>query len=221
MRVSRSLAVAALATSASALVAPRAPRPAPAPLDIDAKADVSDAPFILQTRTKSGGGYSGLYVYAYHTGAGLNDAMLDTQKAVANQGTAFTGGVAGKSPYFVVLFELGGSPYELTPSTGSTPYPGLLPVRINVNQVGPSVENAFYFDDDSLKWTNSANSSHHGGFDSWLGTFSLSPFSFDIHTHLLTNQSLHVTPWFSRGPNRTGRPAVLPLHARFGTEWML
>ncbi|KIH95280.1 hypothetical protein SPBR_04020 [Sporothrix brasiliensis 5110] len=119
MRVSRSLAVAALATSASALVAPRVPRDVGADVSVRVSRD-SEKPFILQSRTKDGGGYNGYYVYAYHTGAGLNDAMLDTQESVANQGTAFTGDISGWSPFFAVLFELGGSPYELMPSTGPT-----------------------------------------------------------------------------------------------------
>ncbi|CAK7198076.1 hypothetical protein SEUCBS139899_000734 [Sporothrix eucalyptigena] len=131
-------------------------------------------PFVLKTQVKNGGDskYNGLYVYAYHTGAGLNDAMLRPETDRAVSGTAFTGGADSDSSlgaqYFAVLYQLGGLPYELMPVTGWTPYPDLQPVRINVNGSPPDVNNAFYFKNNRLQWTSSANISPPGGFGGWL-----------------------------------------------------
>ncbi|CAK7268292.1 hypothetical protein SEPCBS57363_003021 [Sporothrix epigloea] len=133
--------------------------------------------FVLQTRVKNGKDttFDGLYIFAYHTGAGLNDAMLRTEFQEANPATAFTGGASSgsmlSSQYFAVLFQIGGSPYELMPMPAmgyGTPDDELQPVRINVNGAPPSVDNAFYFDGSKLRWTSSADSIPPGGFDGWL-----------------------------------------------------
>ncbi|CAK7270302.1 hypothetical protein SEPCBS119000_004019 [Sporothrix epigloea] len=136
-----------------------------------------EKPFLLRTQVKNGGDsrFDSLYVFAYHTGAGLNDAMLRAESQKATPATAFvgSGGSGGSggglgSQYFAVLMQIGGSPYELMPVRGYTPYDGLQPVRINVSGAPPCVENAFYLDRDKLRWTSSADSSPPGGFDSWL-----------------------------------------------------
>ncbi|CAK7562873.1 MAG: hypothetical protein SEPTF4163_000729 [Sporothrix epigloea] len=133
--------------------------------------------FVLQTQVKDGKDtkFDGLYVFAYHTGAGLNDAMLRTEFQKATPATAFAGssgsGSMLSSQYFAVLFQIGGSPYELmpTPATGyGTPDDELQPVRINVNGAPPSVDSAFYFEGNKLRWTSSADSIPPGGFDGWL-----------------------------------------------------
>ncbi|KAL1901525.1 hypothetical protein Sste5346_001932 [Sporothrix stenoceras] len=166
MRFSSSLAVAALATLASARMTPRASRNDGANARSAHPDHENDKPFILQTRVKEGDypGHNGLYVYAYHTGAGLNDAMLDPQESVGNNGTAFTSDISDR--FFVVLYDLAGSPYELEPATGTTPYPDLLPVRINVDGAPPSSSNAFYFAYNTLRWTNNINTM--SGFGGWL-----------------------------------------------------
>ncbi|CAK7210127.1 hypothetical protein SCUCBS95973_000686 [Sporothrix curviconia] len=141
----------------------------------------SNGPFVLRTRVNNGGDakFDNLYVFAYHTGAGLNDAMLRTEPQSAVSATAFTGGAGSGSTlgaqFFAVLFQIGGSPYELMPATGYTSYSGVLPVRINVNGAPPSTDNAFYFEGNKLRWTSSADSSPPGGFYGWLACQSTHP----------------------------------------------
>ncbi|CAK7236686.1 hypothetical protein SBRCBS47491_009722 [Sporothrix bragantina] len=155
----------------------------PTPLKnyITSVANDNNNPFVLQTKVKNGGdtNFDNLYVFAYHTGAGLNDAMLRTEAQSAVPASAFTGGAGCGSSlgaqYFAVLFQIGGSPYELMPATGYTPYSGLNPVHINVNGAPPSVDNAFYFDENKLIWTSSANSSPPSGFYGWLACQSVHP----------------------------------------------
>lgn len=168
MRVSSSLAIKSLAASASAsaVVTPRAG------LDVNPGHN-NDDKFVLQTHTINGAGYNGLYVYAYHAGAG-NNAMLDTDRTVGNKATAHANRMF---PYFVVQYFIGRSPYQLIPKPmGYSPYPGLLPVAINVNGDPPSATNAFYFEGNSLKWTD--NTTTKGGFAGWLGMPSPLFFSF-------------------------------------------
>ncbi|CAK7242803.1 MAG: hypothetical protein STHCBS139747_004305 [Sporothrix thermara] len=141
----------------------------------------NNSPFVLRTQVKNGGDakFDDLYVFAYHTGAGLNDAMLRPEAHAAVPASAYTGGAGSGSSlgarFFAVQFHIGGSPYQLMPSTGVTPYPGLQPVRINVNGAPPEADNAFYFDGNKLMWTSSAESSPPGGFAGWLACQSDHP----------------------------------------------
>ncbi len=143
--------------------------------------------FYLRTHVKSGQGnkqaFNGLYLFAYHTGAGLNDAMLTGKKSIGILAFAKPGHLVmldedvKPADYFNVLFKLGSLPYELIPTSGSTPYGGLQPVHINVGASPPTNLNAFYFEGDTLQWTNAAGLDSPGLFHGWMGTSPFSTFS--------------------------------------------
>ncbi|OAA65428.1 hypothetical protein SPI_02215 [Niveomyces insectorum RCEF 264] len=189
MHSSSLLAVATLLSTAAAVAAPvraRAPAPdTPTPTSVPpvfpTTTPTPPGRFYLKTQVKSGqtgkDAFDGLYLYAYHTGAGTNDAMLSSNVSVAGKayqqpGTVpdTTGGTQ-QPAYFSVLFDLGSPdvPWQLVPQPSVNIYAGWQPVRINAGAAGPSNSSAFYLDDDNeLEWTNTAGTSTPSSFDGWL-----------------------------------------------------
>jgi len=116
--------------------------------------DRAPTKYYLQTKvvngTKdSGSKKGGLYVYAYHTGAGTNDAVLSSNKSIAEagylNGTAFS-------------FNLGALVYNVT-LEGDTNYAGWEPVVIDATYPGtPSF---------SINNTQLVGAASYG-FEGWL-----------------------------------------------------
>lgn len=132
--------------------------------------------FYLRTQLKPGQagkeGFDNLYLYAYHTGAGFNDAMLSSNKSHAVPGflTASNVTAADGTPLYGLQFYLGTTTaYSLEPDISANLYAAWEPVRINIGGA-PSNYSAFDIDADAgLEWTDAAGSTAPNSFNGWLG----------------------------------------------------
>jgi hypothetical protein len=124
--------------------------------------DVTDTPkyYLLKTKVYHGGRskFNNLYVSSYHTGAGLNDAVLELSKDVARK--AYLNGTNQ-------LFEGSGFPYGFVMQYQD--YTKWAPVFINAGEGNAG----FYFNNTDrsglkgLKWDSSAGSGYNE-FEGWL-----------------------------------------------------
>jgi hypothetical protein len=114
--------------------------------------------------------FSGLYLWAYHTGAGLNDAVVSGNKSFAITGFLNVTDTTGGKTEGYQQFNLTGTtfPWGFDFTIGT--YSGWGEVQINVGAQTPG----FYFTTQhGLLW--GGNSSSEGGsFGGWLGKFSSS-----------------------------------------------
>jgi hypothetical protein len=106
-------------------------------------------PFHLRTADASNEKHNDLYVYAYHTGAGFNDAVLTSDEDTAS--TAFLNGTYTQFD-FETPFPWGFNPIPVTN------YAQWEPVEINV---GYGAE-GFFINSTGLQW------SEQQGFGGWL-----------------------------------------------------
>ncbi|BCR87189.1 uncharacterized protein ACHE_31176A [Aspergillus chevalieri] len=140
MKLLTSLTTTLLATAATA-----------SPLISRASSDeaITTKKFHLKTTASDASAHNNLYVYAYHTGAGLNDAVLSANADDASK--AFVNGTN-------VQFDLG-TPFPWGVNmVGATNYGAWQPVQINTGY-GTS---GFELDNAHLKW------SEQNGFGGWL-----------------------------------------------------
>ncbi|KAG7008898.1 hypothetical protein G7Y79_00004g014820 [Physcia stellaris] len=133
----------------SSILAPALAISVPSPA-LSKRADNITAPYYLKTKTldRRHRNKDGLYVWAYHTGAGLNDAVLGSKDyarpAYLNNS--------------VQVFDLGTEfPWSFTLAS-DTNYAGWEPVSIDVGY-GTS---GLFLNASGLQWTE------YGGFGGWL-----------------------------------------------------
>lgn len=118
--------------------------------------------------------FNNLWLVASHTGAGLNDAVLYSNKSYAIKGFENATNITQSDgqPFFNQLFDLGGNyPYDLYIADVNF-YAAWEPVRIN----GGSGAGGFFMNNSGLQWNSSpsgpAGSNEFGGWlvcDWWHG----------------------------------------------------
>lgn len=111
--------------------------------------------------------FDNLWLYAYHTGAGLNDAVLDpnrTEYAIKGFLNASLGSGSGDQQ----IFDLGNPfPYALDMVAYANEYSSWEPVRINAGD-GATVGGNFFINSTGLQWQSEVNSTYNA-FAGWLG----------------------------------------------------
>jgi len=121
--------------------------------------------FHLHTQLKPGqdgkARFDNLWLYAYHTGAGMNDAMLS-----ANKSYAIPGFLNGTN----LEFDLGtqGIPWSMIPDISVNLYAAWEPVRIN-GGVGSNEFSSFSINATGLQWSDASSGGSAEGFGGWLG----------------------------------------------------
>ncbi|KAI5257500.1 hypothetical protein E4T42_01074 [Aureobasidium subglaciale] len=125
----------------------------------------------LQSQLKPGQAdkkrFDNLWLVASHTGAGLNDAVLYTNKSSGIKGFANDTNITQSNgkPYFNQLFDLGGAfPYDLYIADVNF-YAAWEPVRINAG----TGAGGFFFNSSGLQWDESPGSKvGQNSFGGWL-----------------------------------------------------
>lgn len=124
--------------------------------------------------------FDGLWLYAYHTGAGMNDAMLSRNKTHAIAGFLSSSDVTTPDgdPLSGLKFDLGTEDitWGMEPEISVNIYAAWQPVRINVG-VEPGNYSAFFVNETGLQWTTSATGIPDS-FGGWYGKLA-SLFSAD------------------------------------------
>ncbi|KAK5165107.1 uncharacterized protein LTR77_009204 [Saxophila tyrrhenica] len=135
--------------------------------------------FRLKTHVKPGqkgkAAYSDLYLEAYHTGAGLDDAVLVPKKKSGIKGFLNgTNGREGDIKYQNVVFDLGTDfGWSLIMAGNVEFYSGWQPVQVNAGE-GPSDpegDSGFWFNGTGLQWTSNPEArpkSPTNEFGGWL-----------------------------------------------------
>ena len=127
--------------------------------------------------------FDGLYLYAYHTGAGMNDAVFAANKTsyaakgFLNATTLTDFNNQTYSNYSNQEFDLGNPfPWTMYMSENTNFYAAWEPVRINAgsgpDSVGSSVGGVytgFFINDTGLQWTNYPGNPKLSSFGGWLG----------------------------------------------------
>ena len=152
----------------------------------------------------------GLWLEAYHTGAGLNDAVMVPEQSAAIKG--FLNGTNGKvdgTNYQNLVFDLGNSfPWDLIMAENVNFYAAWEPVQVNAGE-GSISNGGFWINENGLQWTdalNAAPSSNTSSFGGWLGR-SRNVFLYKLPTlteylqcaiggmaHLSSSFASHTTP---------------------------
>ncbi|KAL4787069.1 hypothetical protein BJX76DRAFT_354481 [Aspergillus varians] len=122
---------------------------AASPLHVRRQAIQTPDKFLLKTSGSENSEHNDLYVYGYHTGAGLNDAVLTPDVETAS--TAFLNGTKVQFDYDTPF------PWGLSPQ-GVTNYARWQFVNINAGQG----QEGFSIDSSGLQW------SPEKGFGGWL-----------------------------------------------------
>ncbi|CAG8318732.1 unnamed protein product [Penicillium nalgiovense] len=106
--------------------------------------------FHLKTSGAANGNHNNLYVYAYHTGAGLNDAVLTKDASMASpvylNGTNAVVDLKSELSWGLI-------------ATGNTNYASWLPMVINAGSGGSE---GYSIEGDNFQW------SEQSGFGGWL-----------------------------------------------------
>ena len=133
--------------------------------------------FYVRTQVRPGQtgkeAFENLWLYAYHTGAGTNDAMLSSNKSHAARGSLNASALrppSGRTLYGLVLdLNTPGIPWSAAPNRGANTYSAWQPVGINAGNGAAANNSAFYLDDNGLQWTDAAGGGSAEGFGGWLG----------------------------------------------------
>lgn len=103
--------------------------------------------------------YNDLYLYGYHTGAGLNDPGLSHNRSIAAKG--YLKHVKGENAIVGnnQLFDLGSEfPYDLVMVPYEVAYSSWQPVRINAGSGGNGEDvSNFFINATGLQWTTTPN----------------------------------------------------------------
>lgn len=156
----------------------------------------SSRPFYLHTQLKPDqpgkDRFDNLWLYAYHTGAGLNDAMLSGNKTHAIAGSLTASNITttpGGDALYGVGFDLGGTglSWGLGPQIGVNTYAAWQPVRIDAGGAAAGEYSAFYVDGNGLQWTTGATGIPDS-FGGWFGEFGFAPFvPFPVNRGVVTS----------------------------------
>ena len=133
----------------------------------------------LKTALKAGQSgkavFDNLYLEAFHSGAGFNDAVLTTSKAAAIKGYLVkTNATANNGhSYYNQQFDLASNqpPYSMIMDTGVNTYASWQPVSIDaggIDEAG-SAYNGFFIDSNGLEWSSSPPYPKSNEFGGWLG----------------------------------------------------
>jgi len=145
--------------------------------------------FYLHTQVKANQDgkerFDDLWLYAYHTGAGTNDAVLSKNKTHAIAGFLSDSDIATPDgdPLYGVKFDLDSSTGNITwglePEIAVNIYAAWQPVRIDVG-VEPGEYSAFFVNETGLQWTTSTTGIPDS-FGGWYGRFAFSlPSAFAV-----------------------------------------
>ncbi|KAF2723839.1 hypothetical protein K431DRAFT_282532 [Polychaeton citri CBS 116435] len=116
--------------------------------------------------------FNDLYLYSYHTGAGLGDAVLTPNSTVASKG--FLNGTNITSPtgkkFYNQEFDLGGDfPWALVPAPYTIEYTAWQPVRINAGQGVVDEYSGFFINGTGLQWSTAPESeASRNLFGGWI-----------------------------------------------------
>ena len=122
--------------------------------------------------------FANLYLEAYHTGAGLNDAVMVPKEGAAIKGFLNgTNGLVKGTKYQNMVFDLGNTfPYTMVMAENVNFYAAWEPVRVNAGggASDPKGYSGFFIDGTGLQWTNALHKppgSSASSFGGWLGEF--------------------------------------------------
>lgn len=103
--------------------------------------------------------FENLYVYSYHTGAGLGDAIFTRNASAAPVGFLnATNTSTAEAPNYVQKFDLGTQfPWSMNLALADTAYSGWQPVRIDAGAGGSSRGDGdgFFINSTGLQWNSS------------------------------------------------------------------
>lgn len=118
--------------------------------------------------------YDNLYLYSYHTGAGLGDATFDRNSSAGIVGTLnATNTSTANAPDYVQQFDLGtGFPYSLYLAEADTPYSGWQPARIDAGDGSSSsrgIGEGFFINSTGLQWNSApGQDADLNAFGGWI-----------------------------------------------------
>lgn len=132
--------------------------------------------FNLRTQLKAGqeskADYDGLWLYAHHTGAGMNDAMFTSNRSHAIPGFLNATGLSDGDGQALsgLVFDLGsqGIPWSMLPALSVNFYAAWQPVRINAGGAATE-QGAFWINGTGLQWTNAGSGTTRSSFGGWYG----------------------------------------------------
>ncbi|CZT17457.1 uncharacterized protein RCC_03291 [Ramularia collo-cygni] len=121
--------------------------------------------YYLKTHVKSGyNRFDNLYLEAYHTGAGLNDATFNKTTSTAAKGYLANPVYGHSSATYNQQFDLFGYGYQLEVDFSQVPYSQWQPVRINAGTHGNETGNSGFHtfltrDTETLVWDSEPQNS--------------------------------------------------------------
>ena len=135
---------------------------------------VARPPFKLRTQLKPGQtgkeAFDGLWLFAYHTGAGTNDAVMSSNSSHASTMSLNPINVTAVDNGALYTLDVGLNtpdiPWGVWPATTEF-YAAWQPVQINAG-TRSNEYNAFYTTEEGLQWTTSRKQANIDTFAGWL-----------------------------------------------------